>query len=258
MEETKAGKRNEFREGKVYKKAKANLNKQLAKVLLRIHQGQGENAQKDSDVENSNEKEFEKQEIELAPYWKILDLHDISQVAKQNTLLDKLQETPKNYATSFNSLYLENDIKKIQGHTKQLKAQAYYENQLKYLQLGEKLEEKNTEDLFERLEEEPTSANTTSIEEILGCAIGLKHGLKRTRLGKKSGVVTALDDGAELTLNNLKKLVGLVPLKIEKIAKYQIRPWKLPKFSDKFDKVDAVSALLGAGGMARLSSILNP
>eukprot|EP01022_Parablepharisma_sp_SALTPOND_P011756 TRINITY_DN149_c0_g2_i1.p1 TRINITY_DN149_c0_g2~~TRINITY_DN149_c0_g2_i1.p1 ORF type:complete len:1444 (+),score=199.37 TRINITY_DN149_c0_g2_i1:629-4960(+) len=242
--------------GKLYQKSKANLAAQLSKTLLRIKQYKGESPD-NSESEEMKERDTEGQDLDLAPYWKVQYLRDIGQVAREGELLDKLQADPAVYQKLFNTENLAQSLERVKHITSQYKPLSYYTNQLSYLRSELPYKQPSISDmgtLFSVLEEEPASANAVLLEEILADSVGVKSG-KRSRPGVMK-VQTVVEDGGEVSPNTVKKVVGVLPENIESIRKYQIRPWKLPKFSDKFDKVDTISAMLGTGTLERFPTPL--
>ncbi len=248
--------------GKLYAKARASLNAQLAKVLLRVRVGKGDNSDPDdSDPEDTREREREKDcaDVDLAPYWKVQYLQDIAHISQQSALLDRMQADPENFQRVFSPAQLDRSLAHVRVHTNGLKSEQYYDAQLAFLRAPEKPSAgKDLAGLFERLDEEPSTANTTLLEEILASSAGLRDtgGKGRKRKGRLE-TPTVVEEGAEVSPQTVRRVVGILPVDIERIRKYQVRPWKLPKFSDKFDKADTVSALFGTGAIERLSSSAN-
>ena len=132
----------------------------------------------DSEDEESKEKDAERQDVDLAPYWKVQYLEDIAYISQQNVLLDKMQTDPGTYQQVFHTVPLDRSLEQMKRMNKTLRPMSYYSNQLAYLRdlkTMPMIESENMAGLFEQLEEEPSTANTTLIEEILSTAIGLKR-----------------------------------------------------------------------------------
>jgi hypothetical protein len=236
---------------KLYEKAKANLNKQLAKIIQRLRRERGEPEDKASEVEDPKEREKDLEgQDDLLPYWKLQTSQDISRIAAENALLDRLRANPSHYSTLFDTQVLHDSLHTLAQSTKNLHPISYYDNQLRYLRRAKELSkalDPRAADLFERLDEEPSTANTTQIEEVLASAIGVGRGTGRGPRKRRKKFSTMLENGGDLSLSNVKRVVGIKPCDIEQIRKYQIRPWKLPRYSDKFDKVDTMGSLFGGG-----------
>jgi len=247
-------------ESKLYRKSKASLEAQISKALLKIKTAQDDkNDESSGSEENFKEKDSDQQELDLAPYWKVQYLSDIGHLSRESRLLDKMHQDPEFYKTIFDPSLLAHSILLQSMKTESYKSPQNYDTQLKYLRSNSKWQKSSTQDiatLFDLLEEEPCSSNTVLLEEILSESAGIKSG-KRTHPGQMK-VVTVVEEGSDLVPSNVKRVVGVTPENIEGIRKYQIRPWKLPKFSDKFDKVDTISAMLGTGTLERITTPFKP
>ena len=227
---------------KVRQKSKISLGKQISKVLLSI-QGRTETLKEASDSEDIKEDD---QEMHTASYWKLQYLNDLDQVTSEGALLSRMHADPQRFQTAFNPSHLSQSLEKMKKETEDYKPLDYYIDQLSYIHKREGLKDGPLDmaSLFARLEEKPASSNVVLLEELLSTSIGLKK--KSTKR-----IQTVIEEDAEVAMENVKRVVGILPEDIGKIKKYQIRPWKLPTFSNKFDKVDKLSAMMSARNIDR-------
>lgn len=228
---------------KVRQKSKINLSKQISKVLLSI-QGRAEDLQDASDSEDLKDDD---QEMYTASYWKLQYLKDLDQVTREGALLSRMQATPQQFQDVFNPSHLTQSLEEMKRETEGYKPLEYYADQLSYIHKKEQFKNNPLDiaNLFNKLEEKPASSNVLLLEELLSSSIGIdkKKESKRNQ--------TVIEEDAEVTMNNVKRVVGILPEDIGRVKKYQIRPWKLPTFSNKFDKVDKLSAMMSARNMDR-------
>jgi DNA helicase INO80 len=227
---------------KVRQKLKINLGKQISKVLLSI-KGRTETLKDASDSEDIKEDD---QEMYTASYWKLQYLNDLNQVTNEGALLSRMHTNPQLFQTVFNPSQLSRSLENMQKETEDYKPLDYYTDQLSYIHNRGRVKEGSSDmgGLFARLEEKPASSNVVLLEELLSTSVGLKK-----KPAKRIQMV--IEEEAEVTMGNLKRVVGILPEDIGKIKKYQIRPWKLPTFSNKFDKVDKLSAMMSARNIDR-------
>eukprot|EP00826_Nyctotherus_ovalis_P042968 TRINITY_DN4490_c0_g1_i10.p1 TRINITY_DN4490_c0_g1~~TRINITY_DN4490_c0_g1_i10.p1 ORF type:complete len:935 (-),score=369.78 TRINITY_DN4490_c0_g1_i10:25-2829(-) len=159
-----------------------------------------------------------------------------------------MRSCPHKYQAALNPSLISQSLENVGRETEEYKPLEYYASQLSYIRSEGRFKEPPVDisSLFAALEEQPASSNVVLLEDLLSASVGIK---RETPTCKRAR--TIVEDDAEVTMGSVKRMVGILPEDIGKIKKYQIRPWKLPTFSNKFDKVDKLSAMMTARNMDR-------